>query len=141
MNYRIQWRTPHRPKGYYKLQCKAHLAVRTAVKKGKLIDLKVQRVDCVDCGWRAQQYDHSDYTKPLEVEPVCICCNSARGPAVHEAATEDGRRIGRHGRLSNFVYSATPIEDQPAFDASYAKYLAREESRKSAYRAITHASS
>lgn len=36
---------------------------------------------CVDCGTRATEYDHRDYSKPLMVEPVCRGCNARRGPA------------------------------------------------------------
>jgi hypothetical protein len=34
---------------------------------------------CVDCGKRAFCYDHRDYAKPLEVDPVCGRCNVLRG--------------------------------------------------------------
>lgn len=37
--------------------------------------------DCVDCGREAECYDHRDYAKPLDVEPVCRSCNVIRGPA------------------------------------------------------------
>lgn len=37
-------------------------------------------VACVDCGEPAAVYDHRDYYKPMEVEPVCHRCNSRRGP-------------------------------------------------------------
>jgi len=33
---------------------------------------------CVDCGADAECFDHRDYSKPLEVDPVCISCNSSR---------------------------------------------------------------
>lgn len=36
---------------------------------------------CADCGADAEVYDHRDYTKPLEVDPVCRSCNSKRGSA------------------------------------------------------------
>ena|SRR5688572_3284758 len=36
---------------------------------------------CADCGDKATMYEHRDYTKPLDVEPVCRSCNTARGPA------------------------------------------------------------
>jgi DNA-directed RNA polymerase subunit RPC12/RpoP len=36
---------------------------------------------CVDCCEPAQCLDHRDYTKPLEVEPVCLSCNFYRPPA------------------------------------------------------------
>lgn len=35
---------------------------------------------CVDCGDKARDYDHRDYGKPLDVEPVCRRCNILRGP-------------------------------------------------------------
>lgn len=38
--------------------------------------------ECVDCGGRAKHYDHRDYNKPLDVEPVCHGCNLRRGPAI-----------------------------------------------------------
>lgn len=38
--------------------------------------------DCVDCGDPATDYDHRDYNKPLEVEPVCHACNMKRGKGV-----------------------------------------------------------
>jgi|SRR6185503_4964359 len=34
---------------------------------------------CMDCKWRqAQCYDHRDYSKPLDVDAVCLACNSHR---------------------------------------------------------------
>lgn len=55
--------------------------VYSAVKVGKLVSLKTENIKCVDCGARAIQYDHRDYNKPLDVEPVCQSCNIKRGPA------------------------------------------------------------
>lgn len=37
---------------------------------------------CVDCGKQAMYYDHRDYSKPLQVDPVCGSCNKLRGPAL-----------------------------------------------------------
>jgi DNA-binding XRE family transcriptional regulator len=34
---------------------------------------------CVDCGAPATQYDHRDYSKRRDVEPVCEPCNKKRG--------------------------------------------------------------
>lgn len=70
----------HRNRRSY-LQSKAHRAVRIAVLKGELPDLKASIVRCVDCGMRATDWDHRDYGKPLEVEPTCGSCNCLRGPA------------------------------------------------------------
>ena len=36
---------------------------------------------CVDCGGPALVYDHRDYSRPIDVEPVCRPCNWARGSA------------------------------------------------------------
>lgn len=38
-------------------------------------------VDCVDCGKPAAQWEHRDYARPLDVEPVCQSCNCKRGSA------------------------------------------------------------
>lgn len=35
--------------------------------------------ECADCGKKAECYDHRDYSKPIDVEPVCIACNKRRG--------------------------------------------------------------
>lgn len=55
----------------------------------KLVDLAIRRGDlpractltCTDCSKPASDYDHRDYGKPLEVQPVCRSCNRKRGPA------------------------------------------------------------
>ena len=38
-------------------------------------------LNCVDCGNAAHGYDHRDYSKPLDVVPVCRSCNKIRGAA------------------------------------------------------------
>lgn len=38
-------------------------------------------VRCVDCGDVATDYEHRDYFRPLDVEPVCHGCNVRRGSA------------------------------------------------------------
>lgn len=43
---------------------------------------------CVDCGTLAEHYDHRDYSKPKDVEPVCRSCNFDRGPAVISGFTK-----------------------------------------------------
>ena len=58
----------------------AHRAVAKARKKGDLPDPKT--LECVDCKSPAVVYEHRDYSKPLDVEPVCISCNFRRGPAI-----------------------------------------------------------
>jgi hypothetical protein len=58
---------------------RAHRAVRRAVMSGALRPAPAYY--CVDCGNQASEYDHRDYTKPLDVDPVCHRCNLLRGPA------------------------------------------------------------
>jgi len=58
----------------------AHRIVSLAVQSGTIPKLD-GTVLCVDCGCPASGYDHRDYDKPLEVEPVCYRCNQRRGPA------------------------------------------------------------
>lgn len=54
--------------------------VRRAIVTGQLLPLKNQA--CVDCGKPAKVYDHRDYNKPLDVDPVCHSCNKLRGPGI-----------------------------------------------------------
>jgi len=35
---------------------------------------------CVDCGDPATEYEHRDYRRYMDVEPVCDSCNKRRGP-------------------------------------------------------------
>lgn len=57
----------------------AQAQVRKAVKSGAIP--AATSLTCTDCGKPAEGYDHRDYTRPLDVEPVCHHCNFARGPA------------------------------------------------------------
>lgn len=59
----------------------ATLMVAKAVKDGRLISLQDNHVVCTDCDARATSYDHRDYSRPLDVEPVCHYCNHQRGKA------------------------------------------------------------
>lgn len=58
----------------------AHSKVQKAVSRGDLPAVQTQT--CVDCGAPATDYDHRDYNKPLDVEPVCRPCNGVRGPGI-----------------------------------------------------------
>lgn len=60
---------------------KAHYWAQYAQKKG-LIPKLDGSVPCMDCGHPAWVYDHRDYRKPKDVEPVCSGCNKNRGPAL-----------------------------------------------------------
>jgi len=62
-------------------QAKAHRCVQMAVTGGELPDLTETFVACVDCGARATDWEHRDYSAPLAVEPVCRSCNCLRGAA------------------------------------------------------------
>lgn len=57
---------------------RASTAVAKAVKAGQL---KHPSQFICTCGNDAAVYDHRDYSRPLEVEPVCDPCNSKRGRA------------------------------------------------------------
>jgi hypothetical protein len=61
------------------VQFKARKIFCEALRRGKFPSAKTKR--CVDCGCKARDWDHRDYLKPLEVEPVCRSCNQKRGPA------------------------------------------------------------
>lgn len=63
----------------------AKSAIRRVVQRGEL--QPATAFACVDCGKPAQCYDHRDYSKPLDVEPVCTSCNLKRGPAKPRAET------------------------------------------------------
>lgn len=65
----------------------AHTLVAMAIKRGDL--RKATEFACVDCGAPAREYDHRDYNKPLEVEPVCRRCNMKRGPAIPKRLTPE----------------------------------------------------
>ena len=55
--------------------------MRRAVVAGLFPNLLEVETPCTDCGKRATVYDHRDYGRPLDVEPVCQSCNLKRGPA------------------------------------------------------------
>lgn len=58
----------------------AHGLVSKAIRSGWLRPPREFR--CVDCARPAEQYDHRDYGKPLQVVAVCWSCNIMRGPAL-----------------------------------------------------------
>lgn len=64
---------------FYLKSHKAHQYTSRAIRDGYLP--KPSTLICLDCGAPAQVYDHRDYNKPLDVEPVCHACNVKRGPA------------------------------------------------------------
>lgn len=56
---------------------KAASAVAAAVKSGQIPPAR--DLVCVDCGAQAFCYDHRDYSKPLDIDPVCKRCDCLRG--------------------------------------------------------------
>jgi len=70
----------------FKFQSFCHAAVHRAVKAGVLPDLSTGEYACTDCGGVASEYDHRDYARPLDVDPVCRSCNRKRGVAVYPSA-------------------------------------------------------
>lgn len=67
-------------------QSRAHAAVRVAIKRGLLPRLRDGDYACADCGGLALEYDHRDYGRPLDVDPVCRSCNHKRGTATWPSA-------------------------------------------------------
>ena len=61
---------------------RARDTVRRLIRKGLLSKLTRGLIKCTDCPKMAVEYDHRDYNKPTEVEPVCKSCNDRRGPAI-----------------------------------------------------------
>lgn len=59
---------------------RAHNIISGAIRCGLL--LPANQCDCTDCERPASVYDHRDYNKPLDVEPVCRRCNHKRGNAI-----------------------------------------------------------
>lgn len=53
---------------------KAQIFVNNAIKAGKLP--QPNTLQCKYCPKQAEQYHHPDYSKPLDVEPVCRSCHS-----------------------------------------------------------------
>jgi hypothetical protein len=60
-------------------QKRCHQLVKLAVQTGELPP--PTKSFCYDCVAPATEYDHRDYAKPYDVEPVCRPCNSKRGSA------------------------------------------------------------
>jgi hypothetical protein len=59
---------------------KALSIVNNARLSGKLADPKSFK--CADCSDQAYIWEHRDYSKPLDVQPVCYKCNRRRGLAI-----------------------------------------------------------
>jgi len=75
--------------------------VNAAVNAGILPRLKGSKIQCVDCGELARDYDHRDYMKPLDVEPVCRVCNIKRGSALNNDPIYLIEKLGIHDFLAS----------------------------------------
>lgn len=64
---------------FYRQVLAANRALNAAVRRGDIPAAKTQR--CADCDSTARDWDHRDYSKPLQVQAVCRACNFKRGPA------------------------------------------------------------
>ena len=62
---------------YYRARCQSQTT--RAIRNGQLP--KPHTRSCVDCGRQAEEYDHRNYTHPMDVVAVCHRCNMRRGPA------------------------------------------------------------
>lgn len=67
-----------------RIKNKAYIWVSGAKRFGLIP--RPETLKCADCGDKARYYDHRDYTKPMDVEPVCAGCNTRRGPGIHKIA-------------------------------------------------------
>lgn len=54
--------------------------------------LKASLLKCVACGEQAEEYDHRDYKKSKEVEPLCKRCHTKRTPHWHTGIFDSKRR-------------------------------------------------
>lgn len=72
---------------------KATSKVQSAVARGILPKIDGS-ISCMDCGKPARCYDHRDYLKPLEVDPVCHKCNKKRGRAKNHIPKREPRING-----------------------------------------------
>ena len=76
----------------------------TGAKQAGLIP-NIKEFVCSDCGCQATEWDHRDYTKYMDVDPVCAKCNVARGegyPKINSASIE----------VEWAVFGKKPIHDQ-----------------------------
>lgn len=100
------------------LQKAAHVAVSKAVEAGDLP--RASGLTCIDCGAPAQVYDHRDYTRPLDVDPVCHPCNIRRGP------TNDFQRFKPRPRIEpeRDIPAPAPLASPPADEVRAARLRA-----------------
>ncbi len=60
-----------------------------AIKKGEIPHISTRT--CEHCGGQAEHYHHEDYSKPLDVMPLCVGCHRK----IHGANKPTGKRNGK----------------------------------------------
>lgn len=60
----------------YPEKVSARLQVNKAVASGAMP--KASECECLECGEKAAEYHHEDYSKPLDVVPLCTKCHGAK---------------------------------------------------------------
>lgn len=77
-----------KPAPSYKVAQRRAISLVSVAKMNRKLPCLDGSIICVDCKRKpAAVYDHRDYSKPLEVEPVCHWCNGRRGPALWSVPT------------------------------------------------------
>lgn len=96
-------------RGVVFLRSVATKELTSAIERGDIPHPKTML--CADCSKPAQCYDHRDYSKPLQVVPVCLSCNCLRGPALTN--------------VDSLVEKAPrPPRPQPPKNTRYGKWIA-----------------
>jgi hypothetical protein len=76
----------------------AYWKVQNAIKTGRLA-----RQPCKECGAKKSQAHHEDYSKPLDVEWLCVACHNRKK---HPVTEERRRKISLAKRASSYRHSA-----------------------------------
>ena len=93
---------------YQKLRLQCTAKFRYAKKHGRIKPI-TESTKCVDCGKPAEMYDHRDYYKPLEVNPVCRTCNTKRGPAYPYCENWNKPRAGNEAEIESEIDYGVPL--------------------------------
>jgi hypothetical protein len=81
-NWGCDWDIKSLRKRFWNGQRQAHAAVAQAIKSGDLAPAKNFICMAEGCESMATDYDHADYSNPLDVVPVCRSCNLRWGRAL-----------------------------------------------------------
>ena len=75
------WDKARNSKEHSKMRIWALGIIQNAKYKGYIGKPKNQK--CVDCGKKATDWEHRNYSRPLIVEPICRSCNLRRGSSLN----------------------------------------------------------